>query len=58
MHFKNLNHDMFTDNGISFGFLVGQVAEFDLAISSHSLSLSLMACLDGGGKEGEWRGVE
>ena len=23
-----------------------------------TLDISLMACLDGGGKEGEWRGVE
>ena len=48
MHFKNLNHDMFTDNGISFGFLVGQVAEFDLAISSHSLSLLWPVWMEGG----------
>nr|XP_023891517.1 uncharacterized protein LOC112003540 [Quercus suber] len=42
VHFKNLNHDMLTANGISFGCLVGQVAEFDLVISSHSLSLILL----------------
>ena len=24
----------------------------------HKIARSFMACLDGGGKEGEWRGVE